>query len=190
MDVGWLGTGCLGIHEFLKEHLKWQGEVIGAQTGVECGEQNIEFLARNKIFAYAFTPEQNREIYRSHGFDLNSVVDEIVFSAPEPSLRRYRLNREGEPDFELMQEPEGNQRIVKEVQEGVRKYADLYCGLMKDLGLNISLPAAGIYKPLLDVLHNRSYIMKLFGDYEVQRETVSDRSDRKKLRELYGKNSK
>lgn len=190
VDVGWLGTGCLGIHEFLKEHLKWQGEVIGAQTGVECGEQNIEFLARNKIFAYAFTPEQNREIYRSHGFDLNSVVDEIVFSAPEPSLRRYRLNREGEPDFELMQEPEGNQRIVKEVQEGVRKYADLYCGLMKDLGLNISLPAAGIYKPLLDVLHNRSYIMKLFGDYEVQRETVSDRSDRKKLRELYGKNSK
>lgn len=190
VDVGWLGTGCLGIHDFLKKHMKWPGKVIGAQTGVECAEQNIEFLAQNKIFAYAFTPEQNREIYRNHGFDLSSVVDEIVFSAQEPSLRRYRLNREGGPDFELMQEPEENCRIVKEVQEGVRKYADLYCGLMKELGLVISLPAAGIYKPLLDVLRNRKYIMKLFGNYEVQRETVSDRSDRKTLRELYGKNSK
>lgn len=187
VDVGWLGTGCLGIHEFLKKHMGWQGEVIGAQTGVECGEQNIEFLAQNKIFSYAFTPDHNRELYRDHGFGLCSVVDEIVFSAPEPSLRRYRLNGEGEPYFEWMQEPVGNRRIVEEVQEGVRKYADYYCRLMKELGLAISLPAAGVYKPLLDVLQHRSYILELFGEYEVQRETASDMGDRRTLREIYGK---
>lgn len=190
VDVGWLGTSCLGIHDFLKRHMGWQGEVIGAQIGTECGEQNIGFLARNQIFTYAFTPDQNRELYRGHGFGLCSVVDEIVFSAPEPSLRRYRINGAGEPCFEFMQEPDGNRRIVKEVQEGVRKYADRYCGLMKELGLAVSLPAAGVYKPLLGALHNRRYIMELFGEYEVQRETVGDMSDRRTLRELYGKNSK
>lgn len=187
VDVGWLGTGCLGIHEFLKRHMGWQGEVIGAQLGVECGEQNIEFFSRKKIYSYAFTPDQNRDLYREHGFDLCSVVDEIAFSAPEPSLRCYRLNRDGEPDFEFMREPAGNVRIVKEVQEGIRKYADHYCGMMKDLGLVISVPAASAYKPLLDVLHNRSYILELFGDYKVQRETASDMSDGRTFRELYGK---
>lgn len=165
----------------------WQGEVIGAQIGTKCGEQNIEFLARNQIFSYAFTPDQNRELYSDHGFGLCSVVDEIVFSAPEPSLRRYRINRTGEPCFEFMQEPDGNRRIVKEVQEGVRKYADYYCGLMKELGLAVSLPAASVYKPLLGALHNRRYIMELFGTYEVQRESVGDMSDGKTLWEIYGK---
>lgn len=187
VDVGWQGTSCLGIHDFLKKHMGWQGEVIGAQIGTKYGEQNIEFLARNQIFSYAFTPDQNRELYRDHGFGLCSVVDEIVFSAPGPSLLRYRLNRAGEPCFEFMQEPDRNRRIVKEVQEGVKKFADLYCGLMKELGLAVSLPAASVYKPLLGALHNRRYIMELFGMYEVQRETVGDMSDGKTLWEIYGK---
>lgn len=186
VDVGWLGTSCLGIHDFLKSHMGWRGDVIGAQIGVECGEQNMEFLSRRKIYSYAFAPDQNREIYRDHGFGLCSVVDEIVFSAPEPCLRRYRLDREGNPFFEFMQEPEENCKIVKEVQGGVRKYVDHYCSLMKDLKLAISLPAASVYKPILDVLHNRSYIITLFGEYEVQRETASDMDDRRTIKEIYG----
>lgn len=186
VDVGWLGTNCLGIHDFLQKHMGWQGEVIGAQTGVECGEQNIEFLSERKIYSYGFAPDQNRELYKEHGFDLCSVVDEIVFSAPEPSLQRYRLDRDGEPCFEFMQEPDRNCRIINEVQAGVRKYADYYCGMMKNLGIAVSLPAASVYKPLLDVLHNRRYIVELFGEYEVQRETSSDMADRRMLKEIYG----
>lgn len=185
VDIGWLGTSCLGIHDFLKKHMGWQGEVIGAQTGVECGEQNIEFLAGDKIYSYAFTPDLNRELYRNHGFDLCSVVDEIVFSAPEPSLRRYGLDRDGQPYFEFMQEPDKNLRIVNEVQNGVRKYADRYCSLVQNLGLNISIPAVSVYKPLLDVLHNRRYIMELFGEYEVQRETAFDMEEGRTLKEIY-----
>ena len=85
-----------------------------------------------------------------------------------------------------MQEPDRNCRIINEVQAGVRKYADYYCGMMKNLGIAVSLPAASVYKPLLDVLHNRRYIVELFGEYEVQRETASDMADRRMLKEIYG----
>lgn len=186
VDVGWQGTSCLGIHDFLKKHMGWQGEVTGAQIGAECGAQNIEFFSRGNIAAYAFSPDQNRELYRAHGFDLCSVVDEIVFSSPEPSLRRYRLDKDGQADFEFGQEPEKNRRIVCEVQKGVREYADRFCGLTKELGMTISLPASSVYKPLLDVLHNRKYVMELFGEYKVQRETAADVDEWRSFQEIYG----
>ena len=185
VDVGWYGTSTIGIKDFVKKHMKWEGRVIGAQIGIECGVQNMELFLSGSIKSYVFSPDMNIDIYKKHDFEIGNVVDEIIFSAPEPSLKQYDLNEHGEVTFLFLNEPEENKRIVKEVQKGIKIFADRYYNLIRRLKLDLTIQGAEAYEPILQIVRNKNYILKLFGEYQVQRNASPDDMEWQKVMDLY-----
>jgi len=169
VDVGWFGTCTRGITTFLNKHMKWQGEVLGAQIGIRCGGQNIEMYSQGKLCAYVFSPDHNKEIYSAYDFGISNVVNEIVFSAPEPALLRYRIGEDGKTIFEFLDEPVENMEKVVEIQRGVYKYVEEFCSLETKLGIKFIIPAESAYQPIMKICKKRKYINYLVGDYVVQR---------------------
>lgn len=183
VDVGWYGTCTRGIYNFIKKHLKWEGKVCGAQIGIECGRQNIDMYAQGTLNAYIFSPDFNRGIYRQHDFGIGNVIDEIVFSAPEPSLFKYKLDEHENVTFEFMDEPVNNIEMVKEVQFGVYEYVKRYCGIQKKLNMQIIIYADTAYEPIIHIQKNTKYIKKLFGEYLVQRNAFTENKDLMKVKD-------
>lgn len=169
VDIGWFGTCTRGITCFLKKHMKWDGNVYGAQIGIECSEDNMELYGSERLCSYIFSPDYCSNMYEKHDFEIGNVVNEIIFSAPEPSLRRYMLDDKGNAMLEFMDEPDNNADIVKEVQKGVYKYAEKYCDIEKKLDIQLPIFPDAAYEPILNVCKNRKYINSLLGKYVVQR---------------------
>lgn len=169
VDVGWYGTCTRGIIGFVKKYMKWDGEIFGAQIGVECSKQNIELYAQGVINAYVFSPDYNRYIYKLHDFKIGNVLDEIVFSAPEPSLLNYGFDDNGNFKLIFTDEPNENVDIVSKIQRGVYEYVIKYCEIEEKLGMQLIISPDAAYQPVLDICRNRDYINKLFGKYYVHR---------------------
>jgi len=169
VDIGWHGTCIMGVMDFISKHLRWSGEVIGAQIGLECDEINIGLNALSKIRVYAFSPTFNVDLYKRHDFGLINVIDEIVFSAPEPSLLQYAMTENGEVKNIFAEEPQKNVEIVKNIQNGVLKYVEKYNKIIRDLDMQLYIPAQVAYRPVIEVVQKRKYIKDLLGKYKVQR---------------------
>ncbi len=184
VDIGWFGTCTRGISVFLKRHMGWSGNIFGAQIGIECGGQNIEMYAQNQLYAYVFSPDYHSEIYRKHDFGMGNVMDEIVFSAPKPSLYRYRLDKEGNCTFEFLDEPDQNLEIVTKIQKGVWEYVKEYMELEQKLGIELMLSAECAYRPILDISRKRRYLNSLLGNYEVYRNAGTEGDERTKVSEV------
>lgn len=184
VDVGWLGTCTRGVTAFLKKHLKWSGDVYGAHIGVECGKQNIELFSQNRLNAYVFTPDYNCRLYHQHDFGKGNVINEIVFSAPEPSLYQYKLNDAGQVMFEFLEEPIENVNMVIKIQRGVWRFVDDFCGLEKKMGLDLTISAESAYQPILGILKKRRYVDALLGDYVVNRDAATIESTGRKVRSI------
>lgn len=169
VDVGWYGTCTRGIYNFIKKNMKWKGAIYGVQIGIECGRQNIQMYAQGILNAYVFAPDFNRSIYKKHDSDIGNVIDEIVFSAPEPSLYRYRLDSASNVTFEFSDEPPENIEMVRKLQHGVYEYVKQYCDIEKKLGMKLVLKADTAYAPAILVFKKRQYINQLLGSYYVHR---------------------
>lgn len=184
VDIGWFGTCTRGISVFLNKHMGWGGSISGAQIGIECGRQNIEMYAQNQLYSYVFSPDYHSEIYRKHDFGLGNVMDEIVFSAPGPSLHRYRLDEEGNCVFEFLEEPVQNTKIVTKIQKGVWEYAEEYFKLERKLGIELTLSAECTYEPILKICRKRRYINALLGKYAVHRNAGAAEEERVEVRKV------
>lgn len=169
VDVGWYGTCTRGIYQFIKKHMKWKGTIYGVQIGIDCSQQNMQMYAQGILNAYVFAPDSNRSFYKKHDFGIGNVIDEIVFSAPEPSLYRYRLGSASNAGFEFSDEPSGNIEIVRKLHYGVYEYVKQYCDIEKKLGMKLILKADTAYAPVVSLCKNRRYINQLLGSYYVRR---------------------
>ena len=169
VDVGWHGSCIMGIIDFIKKHMGWGGEVIGAQVGLECDDLNIGFNAADQIHVYAFSPTYNVELYKQHDFGFINVIDEIAFSAPEPSLLQYNLSDQGDIELIFNEEPKENMDIVRGIHCGVMKYVEKFYRISDELGLELPIPAQVAYEPIVKVVKKREYINKLLHGYKVQR---------------------
>lgn len=185
VDVGWYGTCTSCMVDFLKKGIHWNGEIFGAQIGIEGGEHNIELITSGKIYSYVFSPNNNSNIYKQHDVEIGNVIAEIIFSAPEPSLQKYSIDSMGRPKLVFLKEPDGNNKIVSEVQNGVMQYAEQYYQLIESLGIELEVPAEVAYKPVLKILKNRKYINHLFGEYLVQRSAASGNDQWQRVSHIY-----
>ena len=131
-----------------------------------------------------FTPDYNCRLYHQHDFGKGNVINEIVFSAPEPSLYQYKLNDAGQVMFEFLEEPIENVNMVIKIQRGVWRFVDDFCGLEKKMGLDLTISAESAYQPILGILKKRRYVDALLGDYVVNRDAATIGSTGRKVRSI------
>ena len=186
VDVGWLGSGPLGIKWLVEEKLKLKCEVkcyVAASTYPKTSF-NINELMNETTETYIFSRLHNRSIYDSHrnsNKGTNNIYFEFFTQACHPSFSGFSKN--GEYLFDV---PEvKNYEKTKDIQKGIFEFSQLYLKFSKNNKYLRNISGYDAYMPYRFVTKSLKLIKTLFSDATYSRsvsvnvnsqgqETISD----------------
>lgn len=179
VDVGWLGSGGLGIKRLIED--KWQLGVeikcLLAASRQKHHEANLSYLMKKDIEAYIFSRTFNRDLYNIHSKtnkSLNSIFFEIFSQAQHPSFSGFRRTEEGDVKF-LFDIPEvENYEIIAEVHRGIMDFVKKYTATFGKYDYLLNISGYDAYMPFRSIIRAPKYLKKIFGELRYSRSVSAD----------------
>lgn len=168
VDIGWTGSGALGLSYVLK--------TSGSLTHTPCAflggtaschnlspDVSQGFFFQNEMESYFFSQEHNRDLWKFH--DLNkkhNLYVELLFTSSSPSFRGFDKGRNGEIRF-LFGKEEKHKNQIAEIQKGIWDFVQDHERYFYPILERSNAPISGrdAYQPLLLFLKDRSLQQKL-----------------------------
>ena len=127
VDVGWLGSGPLGIKYLVEKkwNLNCEVKCYMAGSNVRPFELNLNELMNDAVEPYMFSRMYNRSLFDTHvntNKGTNNIYFEMFTQACHPSFSGYSID--GEYLFDV---PEvSNYKMTEEIQQGILDFCELY----------------------------------------------------------------
>lgn len=131
VDVGWAGSGAMGISYLLQEEFGLSCSVYGLLAGTNTCH-NIRpdtaesFLFGKIIASYVFSQVKNRDLWKFH--DLNqkhNLYVELLFTSVTPTLKGFGLDEKGNPYFRYGKKEAHREQILR-IQKGILDFVEDY----------------------------------------------------------------
>ena len=180
VDVGWFGSGPLGLKYLIEEKYKLDCKVhcyVGGATGRS--EKNCpSYLLDNTIEPYLFSNMLNQNHYNIHkktNSGVNSVLFEFFTQAAMPSYAGIREN--GDLYFDI---PEvENYKITQEIHNGIVDFCDLYANTFKHDPWMLNISGHDAYCPFRFIIKDLTFYEKYFSNVSVARGIGGDQKKQK-----------
>lgn len=169
IDCGWAGSGNILLEQIVNR--KWDMDC--RFTGVLAGSNSYNqhdtdlsetFLLDGKLQVYCFSSGLNRDKFTAHMPSAgHNIYFELLFSAPEPSFREFKLNGEC---YELVfDEKAENELYIREIQKGEVDFIDEYTQNFEKYPYMRNISGSDAYTPFMDTMkHSKRYIDKVFAE--------------------------
>ena len=165
VDIGWAGSGAVSLDYLINEVWGMQCNVTGLVAGTNTifnqePDASESFLYSGKLVSYAFSQQENRDIWKKHNPNRgDNLAAEMLLASPTYSFRRF--NEDGTLKF-----AEHEIEIdAKEVQDGIIDFVKWYLMRMQKIP---KISGRDAYAPLLTVLSNEEYFRNLLRTEKVQ----------------------
>ncbi len=164
IDVGWLGSGPMGIKYLVEKKWNFGCEVKCYMVGscVRPTDMNMNELMQNVTEPYIFSRMYNRNIYDTHtgtNKGTNNIYFELLTQACYPSFSGYNMN--GDYIFDV---PEvSNYQMTKEIQEGITDFQKLYCKFSENSKYLRNISGYDAYMPYRFAIRNPRLVKLLFS---------------------------
>ncbi len=169
VDCGWAGSGNILLEQIVNR--KWGMDCCF--TGVLAGSNSYNqhdtdfsetFLLDGKLQVYCFSSGLNRDKFMAHMPSAgHNIYFELLFSAPEPSFREFRLNGE---EYELVFDTKAeNELYIREIQKGEEEFINEYIKSFDKYPYMRNISGSDAYTPFMDAMkHSKRYIDKVFAE--------------------------
>jgi len=170
VDVGWVGSGPLGIKYLVEKKWNMDCEVkcyVAACRDTDPSQNANELMAGN-IESYIFTRMHNRNLYDTHSRTnkgTNNVIFEMFTQACSPTFSGY--GNDGSFHFNV---PEAqNYLIINKIQKGILDFSKIYFRFSKNNKLLLNISGYDAYLPYRMVIRNLKLVKILFGNMSYSR---------------------
>ena len=170
VDVGWLGSGPLGIKYLVEKKWNLGCEVKCYMVGstVKPTHLNMNELMQETIETYSFSRMYNRNLYDTHvqtNKGTNNIYFEFFTQACYPSFSGYSMN--GDYIFDV---PEvSNYQMTKEIQSGIIDFNKLYCKFSENAQYLRNISGYDAYLPYRYAIRDPRLVKNLFSDASFSR---------------------
>lgn len=177
VDVGWAGSGPLGIKYLVEK--KWNMNcnvscyIAGSRDSLH--SKPLNDLYNSKIEAYMFSRAYNRNHYDIHSNTnkfTNNVYFELFTQACNPSFKGISL--EGDYLFDIP-EVENYERI-KDIHNGIADFAEKYISTINNDKYLLNISGYDAYCAFRIVLRDLTFIKKCFSDFSFARNVAGNDS--------------
>lgn len=178
VDVGWTGSGGLGIKYLIEE--KWQLDCeihnLVAASRHSTHTANLTNIMKNQPNAYIFNRMYNRNFYGRHSNTnrgLNNMFFELFTQASYPSFSGFKRTSDGfKLEFDL---PEiENYKIVNEIHAGIFEFVKRYTETFSNYKYLFNISGYDAYLPFRMIIRDLSFIKKYFGNVLFARTVMAD----------------
>ncbi len=186
IDVGWLGSGPLGLKYLIEDEFKLLDKVycFQAAAGPPHPTDIITNLLDESIEAYIFSHMHNRNLFDAHkttNKGVNNIFFELFTQAKYPSYSG--VNKNGLFLFDI---PEvENYKIVDEIQSGILDFCQKFMQIFRGDSYLFNVSGYDAYLPYRFIIRNLKFLKEYFGkicyargvsgDYEKQHlESIND----------------
>lgn len=176
VDVGWLGTGPLGIKELIEEEWELDCKVscflVGHKHGVAGSIESFEL--DNTIESYIFSNSKNRLCYDIHTNRKTSSVNTMCFEL---------LTQDNSPSFEgiddnnnyLFEIPEvENYKFIEEIHNGIFEFVRIYVSKFGKEKYLLNISGYDAYCSFRMITRDFSLISKYFNKFKFSRSVKGD----------------
>lgn len=170
VDCGWAGSGNIILEQLVNRKWNMQCKFTGVLAGSNSFNQHDAdysetFLLDGKMSVYCFSSSLNRDKFMFHQPSANhNIYFEMLFSAPEPSFREFRLTENGKTDFVFDTVIE-NELYIREIQKGERDFIREYVNTFREYPFMRNISGSDAYSPFMDAMaHSKKYIDKVFAE--------------------------
>lgn len=170
VDVGWLGTGPMGIKYLVEEKWNMDCEVrcyIAGSTppNPTC---NINELMNETTEVYMFSRMYNRNLYDVHtntNKGTNNIYFELFTQACYPSFSG--IDKNGVYIFDI---PEvENYNMIKDMHSGIYDFAKIYKEKTKSNIYLLNISGYDAYLPYRFIIRDMTFIKNVFGNFSYSR---------------------
>ena len=170
VDVGWVGSGPLGLKYLIEQ--KWalgcKVDCLIAASKSGNHVSNINQLQNNDTTPYIFSRILNRDLYNTHTLSnngTNSIYFEIFTQACSPSFSGISDN----DDF-IFDIPEvENYQVIQEIHQGILDFAQKYYSTFKNYPYLFNISGYDAYLPFRMIIRELSFFKKYFGSFSYSR---------------------
>lgn len=170
VDVGWLGSGALGLKYLVEEKWKWSCKVkcwVAASQYYD-PTYNVNQLMNDEIEAYMFSRMYNRNLYDVHrntNKGTNNIFFEIFTQANYPSYSG--ADKSGKLYFDIAEVE--NYRIIKYIHEGIIDFCKIYQKIANKNNYLFNISGYDAYIPYRFAIKNLRNIKNIFSNFTFAR---------------------
>lgn len=169
VDIGWAGSGPLGIKRLIEEKWNWK-------CRVECliaatGDPGTYKILSDKLHVYMFSKNYNRIHYDFHFRGGKGKVHndcfEMLTQATHPSFRGFQSV---DNDYEMMFATpyvEGYE-YIREFHGGILDFAKDYTTAFQNYEMFMNISGYDAYCAIRPTLRNLNYFRHNFGDFPIE----------------------
>lgn len=169
VDCGWAGSGNILLEQIVNRkwgmNLSFTGVLAGSNSYNQHDSDFSEtFLLDGKLQAYCFSSGLNRDKFMAHMPSAgHNIFFELLFSAPEPSFREFRLNNDSY-GFVFDDKAE-NELYIREIQKGELDFINEYVKTFDKYPYMRNISGSDAYTPFMDAMkRSKRYISKVFAE--------------------------
>lgn len=180
VDVGWIGSGPLGIKHLINN--VWQKDVkvycLVAANRHYNSEANVTLIANEEVESYLFNSTFNVDLLNFHSNtnrNTNNLYFEQFTQAQAPSFEG--ISKDGELLFDL---PEvENYSMISEIHEGIFDFAKEYVDLFGNFEYMFYISGYDAYAPFKLIIKNLKFIKTYLGDMTYSRTVGSNKRNKR-----------
>ena len=175
IDVGWLGSGPLGLKYLIEQELKYDCKVVCMQVAARppLPTDIVPELMDETIETYIFSQMKNRSHYEVHtttNHGQNNIFFEMFTQATYPSFSGFDVDGKFNFDFAEIENYKGIREIHKGINEFCKYYYRFFC---KDpFALEIS--GYDAYCPYRMVIRDLRLMKNNFSEFQFARNVSGD----------------
>lgn len=177
VDVGWAGSGPLGIKYLVENKWKMDCEVFCYVAGSRDGQHTkvLNDLHNNNVEPYLFSRMYNRNLYDFHtqtNKGTNCIYFEIFTQACSPSFKGLTADEGFNFDIPEVE----NYEMIKDIHEGIVEFAKKYLAVAQKDKYLLNISGYDAYLAFQNIIKNLSFIKKHFKDFSYARNVAGNGS--------------
>ena len=171
VDIGWTGTCITALKYFLETHLpETECEVFGTLMCTTRGKTLTTYMEKGVISSYIYSPCHNMELadfmladdLSQEELDYRHLSLEYLFTSAVGTLIGYRLNDDGQVEFERSAAGPKNAQEILEMQEGMLAFVQKYQAYKAASGQDIVTSPYVAFGPLMEACRDREYMKRVY----------------------------
>lgn len=165
VDVGWNGSGPLGLKYLIEEKWKLDCHVdcLIAASKTADDVANITRLQDKDLYPYMFSIMMNRDHYRVHkdtNKGMNSLCFEMFTQACEPSFSAV----DNELNFTFEPAEVENYKIIQEIHKGIYDFCERYSNAFSKYPMFMNISGYDAYCPFRMIIRNPKFLKKILSN--------------------------
>lgn len=168
VDIGWAGSGPLGVEYLLHKTSgpAWQVHTfLAGSSGAPSPDRDSSqgFFFENRMESYFFSQSHNRDLWKFHDLHKkHNLYLELLFTSPSPSFLGFEKTAEGKRNL-LFAPREKHEDEIRQIQEGILDFVSDYQKYFGDFTAKGwgEISGRDAYAPLLLLLGDTGFQRKL-----------------------------